>query len=541
MSFEIKEKDLLARVGKLKTKSGIVQTPLFFPVVNPILQCISPREIREEFGFEAIIANAYTLRKHFTNAPIEKGLHRFLDYDGVIMTDSGAYQILVYGNVNVDPSEIIDYQEQIGSDIATILDIPTGWEVSEKNAEITVNETLRRGKEFFRLRTREDIAWVGPVQGGRHLNLVARSAEEMGKLPFEVHALGSPTEVMERYRFDVLVDMIMTAKMNLPIERPLHLFGAGHPFMFALAAALGCDLFDSAAYALYARESRYMTETGTSRLNELDYFPCACPKCSKMTPKKAQELPEKQKQTFLASHNLYACKAELERVKQAISDGKLWEHLEMRAHAHPALFQAFKRLAIYRDFIEKHDRSIKDSGLFFFDSTGLMRPEVVHYRKNLTERYSKPVQARILLFAPQSQTKPFHKSREFRTIAKLLNRLSEEERSKIQVCFYVAPFGVVPLELDETYPLSQHETVFPLDRETVESVADQASDYVSRMDFDRIVFINDAEKWDKIVLVKVKRACLKIGMKFRHVGFEGKLGKRALSNLARTLDETSSE
>jgi 7-cyano-7-deazaguanine tRNA-ribosyltransferase len=58
---------------------------------------------------------------------------------------------------------------------------------------------------------------------------------------------------MEQYLFDILVDMIIAAKMNLPPERPLHLFGAGHPFMFALAVALGCDLFDSAAYAIYAR------------------------------------------------------------------------------------------------------------------------------------------------------------------------------------------------------------------------------------------------------------------------------------------------
>jgi len=137
----------------------------------------------------------------------------------------------------------------------------------------TVAETLRRAKAFFKEKTRDDILWVGPVQGGKHLDLVASSAVEMGKLPFQIHALGSPTEVMENYRYDVLADMILTAKKGLPIERPLHLFGAGHPSMFALAVSLGCDLFDSAAYALYARENRYMTENGTWRLNELDYFP----------------------------------------------------------------------------------------------------------------------------------------------------------------------------------------------------------------------------------------------------------------------------
>ena len=353
MSFEIKEKDLLARIGKLKTKSGTVETPLLFPVINPNIQPVSPRKLKDDFGFEAVITNAYILRKRFQNEPAEKGIHKFLDFDNVIMTDSGAYQILVYGDVEVSPAEIVEYQERIGSDIATILDIPTGWKVSRKHAEQTVGETLQRAKDFFKTKTREDILWVGPIQGGRHLDLVAKSAVEMGKLPFQVHALGSPTEVMENYRFDVLVDMIMTAKMNLPIERPLHLFGAGHPMMFSLAVALGCDFFDSAAYALYARENRYMTENGTWRLNELDYFPCQCPKCTSETPKEVMDESPKAREAFLAEHNLHVCLAELKRIKQAIRDGRLWEHLEMRAHAHPALLTATKKVEELRRFHRK--------------------------------------------------------------------------------------------------------------------------------------------------------------------------------------------
>ena len=285
MSFEIKEKDLLGRIGKLKTKSGTVETPLLFPVINPSIQLVAPRRLKETFGFEAVITNAYILKKRYEDKPVNEGLHKFLDFDGAVMTDSGAYQILVYGEVDVSQKEIVAYQEGIGSDIATMLDIPTGWKVTKEQAEETVAETLHRAKAFFKTKTRDDILWVGPIQGGRHLDLVANSAHEMGKLPFQIHALGSPTEVMESYRYDVLADMILTAKKGLPIERPLHLFGAGHPAMFSLAVALGCDLFDSAAYALYARENRYMTENGTWRLEEMDYFPCCCPRCSAETPR----------------------------------------------------------------------------------------------------------------------------------------------------------------------------------------------------------------------------------------------------------------
>jgi len=517
MAFETKEKDLLARVGRLGTKSGTIETPRLFPVINPVIQLVSPKEMREVFGFEAIITNAYILRKRFQNQPAEKGLHKLLDFDGVIMTDSGAYQILVYGDIEVSPKEIVEYQEQVDTDIATILDWPTGWKVSRAHAEQTVNETLKRAKQLFDTKTRDDILWVGPVQGGRYLDLVAKSAAKMREMPFQIYALGSPTEVMENYRFDVLVDMIMTAKMNLPIEKPLHLFGAGHPFMFALAVALGCDLFDSAAYAIYARENRYMTENGTHRLNELDYFPCTCPKCANTTPKQAQELPQKEKEVFLAEHNLYVCAAELKRTKQAIEDGRLWEHLEMRAHAHPALLQAVRRLAKYKDFIEKHAPSVKASGLFFFGSTSLIRPEVVHYRKNLTQRYTKPKQAKILLLMPQTQTKPFHKSQQFRQVTKLLENLPKKKLDKVHTCFYAAPFGIVPIELDEIYPLSQHEITLPLDKETIEYVAKQVASYISRTNYKTVLLFNDPDNWNNTILKTCKKVCKQNNIKLETI------------------------
>lgn len=515
MSFEVKEKDLLARIGKLKTKSGAVETPLLFPVVNPSAQAIAPRRIRTEFSFEALIANAYILKKRFQDESAQKGIHRLLDFDGVVMTDSGAYQILVYGDVNVTPDQIVNYQEQIAPDIATILDIPTGWKVTEKRAEQTVNETLKRAKDFFKLKTRDDIMWVGPVQGGKYLNLVAKSAKEMGKLPFEIHALGSPTEVMERYRFDVLVDMILTAKAALPLERPLHLFGAGHPFMFSLAVALGCDMFDSAAYALYARQGRYMSETGTFRLKELEYFPCSCPRCTMKTPKQLLETAQEQQQVFLAEHNLYVCASELRRIKQAIKDGRLWEHLEMRANGHPALLQALKRLKKHKDFLEKHAPSAKHSGLFFFSSVGIARPEVTRYVRNFRERYVPPEGKKVNLLFPQTRTKPFSKSKDFRDFENSLQKLPRNCFSRVHVCYYVAPFGVVPRELDEVYPLSQHETVVPPDRETSEYVAAQVVDYVNRSNYETVILINDKENWGDLILKACRKACLK-----KRIGFK---------------------
>jgi len=541
LCFEVREKDVLARIGKLKTKSDTVETPLLFPVINPAIQPIQARRIKEEFGFNALITNAYILKKHFQNQPAEKGLHKFLDFNGVIMTDSGAYQILVYGDIDTNQKEIVAYQEQIGSDIATILDIPTSWKVSETYAEQTVKETLKRAKEFFKQKTRKDILWVGPVQGGKYLSLVAKSAREMGKLPFQIHALGSPTEVMERYRFDVLVDMILTAKMNLPPDRPLHLFGAGHPFMLASAVALGCDLFDSAAYAIYARQDRYMTETGTWKLNELEYFPCSCPKCIKATPKEVLTMPQEERHVLLAEHNLYVCMTELKRIKQAIKDGRLWEHMEQRAHNHPALLQTLKKLKNYQNFIEKNAPTVKKSGIFFFDSTGLFRPEVVQYRKRLTERYSKPKKAKILLLLPQTRTKPFHKTNEYVNTANFLQKLLGKSWGRIHVCFYAAPFGLVPIELDEIYPLSQHETALPLDNETKEYVANQIAQYIEGRDYEAVVLLHKPEDWNSTILKACKKTCLKRKINFNHIKIGKEKQKTILPRLGKILQELMRE
>jgi 7-cyano-7-deazaguanine tRNA-ribosyltransferase len=255
-----------------------------------------------------------------------------------------------------------------------------------------------------------------------------------------------------------------------------------------------------------------MTENGTHRLDELDYFPCTCPKCTSTTPKQASELAKEERTVFLAEHNLHMCSAELKRIKQAIKDGRLWEHLEMRAHSHPTLLQAVKKLAKYQDFMEKHAPTVKDSGLFFFSSLGLIRPEVIHYRRNLAERYAKPKQARTLLLMPQTQIKPFHKSQEYKRIAKAMHH-----SNSVHVCFYAAPFGIIPIELDEVYPLSQHETALPLDRETIDYVANQVADYINRTNYKTIILLDNPENWDRKIRTACKKVCRKKKIKFTSV------------------------
>ena len=537
MSFEVLNRDLMARIGRLETKSGTVETPLLLPVINPNVQTILPEKLTEKFGCQALITNAYIILRNFKEVASEQGLHKFLNFNGTIMTDSGAYQLLIYKGVETSPQEIVEFQEAINTDIATILDIPTGWSVPKEYAQYTVKETIKRAKALEKMKTRSDLAWVGPVQGGQYLDLVANSAKEMGKLPFQIHALGSPTPVMEQYKFDTLVDMIVTAKMNLPPGRPLHLFGAGHPFMFALAVALGCDIFDSAAYALFAREDRYLTESGTTRLEEMQYFPCSCPVCNRTDPETFRGLPKEERLKLLAEHNLHVSFCELRTIKEAIVEGRLWEHLEMRAHGHPSLLQALKQVTKYGKQLEKQSPVTKRSGLFFLSSLDLVRPEVIRYRIRLLDRYSPPKKAPFLLLLPQTSTKPFHTSKEHNALNQKIQQCLGDNADLLHVCTYSAPFGVVPVELDDIYPLSQNEIAFPFDAETLFYVAKQVEDYIKNTNYRQVILLREPKVWKGKIVVACKRACKKKEIPFTGIQERDPWAKSTAEHLLALIQE----
>ena len=488
MSFELRDRDLLGRIGRLRTKSGMVETPAFMPVINPVLQAIPPKRMKQDFGADIVITNSYIIRKHFGDIP-DLEVHKLLDYDGVVTTDSGAYQILVYGGVEVTQEEIITFQKNIGSDIAVILDIPTGWDVPRETVEYTVDETLKRAELALPLIKDTDSLWVGPVQGGKHLDLVAKSAERIGKMPYQVHALGSPTEVMERYMFPVLVDMTMTAKTHLPPDRPLHLFGAGHPMMFAMAVAMGCDLFDSAAYALFAKDDRYMTNRGTSQLKDLEYFPCSCPVCRRHTAYEVKEMTKGDRRLLLTEHNLHACMTEIGTVKQAIHEGNLWALVETRARSHPQMMSALKTLANYTQEFEMGTPSFKGRGIFYYDYNSLPRPQIARHVKSMRQNYGQPSNRSILILFSSPPVRPFTSYPPFQKLRQELSKTKSSNNATYS--FVAAPYGVVPEHLAETYPLSQYEIAEPLDHETIQSTVDNVVDYIQNTAYQSIILVSD--------------------------------------------------
>ncbi len=383
--FEIIAKDVMGRIGKLETPHGKIETPALFPVINPNIDFIPPREIRK-MGAQGIITNAYIIyrSKRLKDAVRKKGLHSFLGFDGVIMTDSGSYQLSVYGDVEVTNREIVEFQHEIGSDIITPLDIPTPPDARREHAERDLEITMARLEEAKELHRRWDdrSLLVAPLQGSVFSDLRRKSAIFSAELDFDIYAVGAMVPLMDSYRYDVVISLLSEIKSVLPSYCPVHLFGAGHPMIFPVAVALGVDMFDSAAYALYARDGRYLTPSGTLKIGEITDFPCSCRVCSSHTPEEVRNSGERDR--LIAEHNLYVSFEEIRTVKQAIRNNTLFEMVEERIRCHPSLLNGWRNMEKYSDLLETYDPSYKRS-FFYTGVESCYRPAVIRHRKKLKE------------------------------------------------------------------------------------------------------------------------------------------------------------
>lgn len=370
--MEIKEKDLAGRIAVFDTPHGKIETPTIFPVVYPKDHSISLNEIRS-LGADGVITNAYMLWKNNREEAVEKGVHRLLGWNKTVMTDSGAFQLMQYKKIDVSPKEIIDFQKAIGVDIGVILDVPGigDRQLMEKNLSIT----LARAREL----EMDERVWCGPIQGGTFMDLRRRACEEMRRLGFGYFALGSVVPLMNDYRFAENIDIIAECKQALPLDAPIHHFGGGHPMFFAFAVAMGADVFDSAAYSIFAKRGNYMTVSGTQQLSSMHYLPCSCPACRGKNPHDLDT-------NALARHNLYVTFEEIKRIKQSISEGTLWELLEERARGHPRLYEAFVRMKKHRRYLESLDPYTKRR---FFYLSRESRNRIELYRHSRTKCTSK--------------------------------------------------------------------------------------------------------------------------------------------------------
>jgi len=394
--FELKDHDGLGRLGLLTVNKKSITTPNIAVVVNPNEMIIPPSEMASDFGVDLIITNAYIIKNSKKAKLIEsKGLHEYFKFPGLIYTDSGTYQMYSRGGVLISNEETLAYQKKIKSDIHTPLDLFTLPKDNRATALMKLEETLKRVKSV------KADNFSAPIQGGSFLDLRAKACKELAKIPATVYPIGGIVPLMINYDFKRLIEIVIACKKNLPLNAPVHAFGAGHPLIFALLAYAGVDLFDSASYALYAREGKYLTETGTKHVKDLVSLPCNCPVCSS---NKVSDLADIE---LLARHNLHALMREVRLVRQAIQEDRLFDLVSSRARSHPNVYYAFKEL-LKSSLLQKHDPVRKRSGLFWTGPLCDYRPELIYVKQKLKDLNFRKVPKPLKLVYPFGQSAGWH-------------------------------------------------------------------------------------------------------------------------------------
>ena len=234
--FELIDRDANGRICKLTIGNHTIKTPTIMPVINPNKTLIKAEEMKK-FGAEIVITNSYIIK----SASLSGDVHKIINWDGLVYTDSGTFQMFSHGITDLDAEVMVDFQNKIKSDIVTPVDMFTLPDDSKKIALEKLNETSLR---VFTARQLTQTL-VGPIQGGLFLDLRKKACKEIAKANPDVFAIGGIVPLMEQYRYKELFDIVLTCKENLPAGVPVHAFGAGHPMIFAPLVAFGCDLFDS--------------------------------------------------------------------------------------------------------------------------------------------------------------------------------------------------------------------------------------------------------------------------------------------------------
>jgi 7-cyano-7-deazaguanine tRNA-ribosyltransferase len=445
--FELRDLDGAGRIGELEIpRAGVtVETPALMPVINPHIRTVEPSTLEAAFGAEILITNGYIFYESddYRERVLAEGLHDLLEFSGAIMTDSGSFQLSEYGEISVTNEEILRFQHEIGSDVGTPVDVPTPPDAARARAGDDLAVTQERLEAAAAVDVGEMLV-NAPIQGSTYLDLRQSAAEHAYGTGLDVFPVGAVVPLMNDYRYAEMVRVVLAAKRGLGADAPVHLFGAGHPMMFALAVAAGCDLFDSAAYALYARDDRYLTVSGTEHLADLEYLPCACPVCADHTPDELRAADDDRREGLLARHNLHVSYRELRTVKQAIRAGNLLELVERRARGHPAMLDGYRALLAGADQLEPSDPVSKGS-FFYLSKESARRPEVRRHHDRL-DRLAVDGD-RVLLSEGGSNS-----------------RYDETWRLR-------PPFGPLPPALSDSYPLTA-ELPERLDRDAYAAAAE---------------------------------------------------------------------
>jgi tRNA-guanine family transglycosylase len=327
--FEVEKSNGLSRIGRLKTKHGVLLTPTLFPVHNLGAEggWNTPRYWEKFPQINTALFNASLLalnRGGHLGTILQIGVHRFIRFFGIAFVDSGGFTYRKY-RLAFKPEKILEIQEKMGADIASTLDFPINCKALSENSSIL--RTVSNAKIAASLRRSSEMLLFASVNG--YDPVVVRNAIRHLKKHggFDGFAIGSLMPKYGSYRF--LVDLILAARLEVS-NMPIHVYGLGSPLVTHLLIYLGVDSFDS-SYFIVASGKRNYAIPGFGRVEFKDLHKhaaeanCQCPIC-KITP--LQEI--RKSRNLLTLHNLWTLWNEIDQVKVAIKENRIEEYLNAR-------------------------------------------------------------------------------------------------------------------------------------------------------------------------------------------------------------------
>ena len=279
ISFNVLHTDGAARRGELTTRHGTIQTPVFMPVGTLASVKSLTTDQLEALGPEIILCNTYHLMLRPGIDLLEKlgGVHRFMGWDRAVLTDSGGFQLFSLASIRkireegvefrshidgspyfLSPESSVEIQTRMGVDIAMAFDECPAYGISHAEVEKSMLLTHRWAKRSLSARTGAS-ALFGIVQGGVHLDLRRRSAEEISGMDFDGVAIGGVSVGEPKEEMFEVVDF--TAPL-LPADKPRYLMGVGTPEDLVNGVAAGIDMFDCVMPTRNARNGTLFTSEG---------------------------------------------------------------------------------------------------------------------------------------------------------------------------------------------------------------------------------------------------------------------------------------
>lgn len=370
LKFNLKASENKARRGELQTAHGTVQTPAFMPVGTAGTVKAMTVDMVKSTGAEIILGNTYHLMLRPTAERVAKfgGLHKFMNWQGPILTDSGGFQVMSLAGLRkiteegvtfqshidgakykLTPERSMEIQHLLDSDITMAFDecvkYPSEKKVVQKSMEMSMR-WARRSKDAFI--DRDGYGLFGIVQGGMHEDLRLQSIKALTDIGFDGYAIGG-LAVGEGQK--MMFEVLDYTACNLPADKPRYLMGVGRPSDIVGSVLRGVDMFDCVMPSRSGRTAQAFTSTGVLNLRNAchmdDLSPldagCSCPACQHYTRGYLHHLfraGEILGAMLLTQHNIHFYQNLMKQIRSAIEENR---------------YQKF-----HDDFMEKyaHDRKM---------------------------------------------------------------------------------------------------------------------------------------------------------------------------------------